>query len=287
MASSKESSPCAGSGSKSKQERIRDNQRRSRARRQEYLADLERRLRDSHTVCRDADLQKSAFLDLQRENGCLRHLLTLSGVSPDVIETFIRQHAAPDEPNGTPASSMRQLKPRLQISPSHLAPSQRPADHSRSTSAQSHRTNRSPSGDSATTTSTNFGSHDDRKLYGNTLTSQGQHSQDLGFAPQMSLDWLFEQPSTMSANRGGEDFFCCDSFLVPSNGALLENDSNSVLCSVARDLISQYDIPPQDMETIKLKLATGFSRSTSPSSGCRVNNQLLFQVLNEVSAKYG
>lgn len=44
--------PPAADQTKTKQERIRDNQRRSRARRQEYLSDLEKRLSECQLTCK-------------------------------------------------------------------------------------------------------------------------------------------------------------------------------------------------------------------------------------------
>ena len=99
--------------SRTKQERVRDNQRRSRARRQEYTTDLERRFRDNQTRCRDADLQKSAFLDLQKENSSLRYLLMMAGVSSDLIDTFV--HQSNGRQSSEPSFSGRQLKPKLHV----------------------------------------------------------------------------------------------------------------------------------------------------------------------------
>ena len=117
MASSQGDSPSSTAlVPKSKQERIRDNQRRSRARRQEYLEDLEQRLRDCHSTCREADLQRAAFLDLQRENNYLRELLKLAGLSTNLIDSFIRQHAlTPPQRQTDGPGCMRQLKPKIQV----------------------------------------------------------------------------------------------------------------------------------------------------------------------------
>ncbi|OQV08973.1 hypothetical protein CLAIMM_13165 isoform 1 [Cladophialophora immunda] len=71
----------------SKQQRVRDNQRRSRARRREYLAELENQLQQCHIICREADLQRNAFAELQAENARLRDLLKNAGISPDDVES--------------------------------------------------------------------------------------------------------------------------------------------------------------------------------------------------------
>ena len=96
------------------QARIRDNQRRSRARRQEYLRDLERRLRECYVACREAELQRSAFQELQAENPRLRELLGLVGVSKALIQAFVRHDDAQVQ---SPTSALRQLKPKLAVPP--------------------------------------------------------------------------------------------------------------------------------------------------------------------------
>ncbi|OAP59090.1 hypothetical protein AYL99_06388 [Fonsecaea erecta] len=98
-------------GTKSKQERIRDNQRRSRARRQEYLAGLENRVKECQVSCREADLQRAAYADLQIENARLRDLLHYVGISPDVVENFGR-HGIQALPSNPAALAPRQIKPR-------------------------------------------------------------------------------------------------------------------------------------------------------------------------------
>ena len=105
---------------KSKQERLRDNQRRSRARRQEHLADLERRLKEYYVICRDADIQRVAVTDLQAENARLRELLNHAGISSDVVESFGRLSVSAHVGQGT-ALAHRQIKPNFQnsILPKH------------------------------------------------------------------------------------------------------------------------------------------------------------------------
>ena len=94
----------------SKQAGICNNQRRSRARRQEYIAGLEQRLRDCHTTCREADLLRSAFVDLQKKNDLLRALLSFAGVTSDNIDSFVRQEDHPNSPQRSePVASMRKF----------------------------------------------------------------------------------------------------------------------------------------------------------------------------------
>src|ERR1700744_4814614 len=114
MGSDCSSSP-ASAAPKSKQERIRDNQRRSRARRQEYLADLERRLKECHVACREAELQRTAFADLQVENARLRDLLHYAGINSDFVDGFPRQNTSIQGGHAAAvAVAHRQIRPKFQ-----------------------------------------------------------------------------------------------------------------------------------------------------------------------------
>lgn len=77
--------------------RIRDNQRRSRARRKEYLQELEARLRQ----CELQGIEASAEIQLAArrvadENKKLRMLLNQNGVGDDNIEAYLQSMASPD-----------------------------------------------------------------------------------------------------------------------------------------------------------------------------------------------
>ena len=98
---------------KSRQERIRDNQRRSRARSREYLADIERRLEEYQVACREAELQRVALADLQLENAHLRDLLTYVGINADVVERSCRQNISQHGVTEI-AATQRQIRPKYQ-----------------------------------------------------------------------------------------------------------------------------------------------------------------------------
>ena len=101
---------------KSRQERIRDNQRRSRARRQKYVADLERRLEECHATSREADLQLAAFADLEAQNARLLELLTDMGASAELVDAY--RHGTPQHPAYMGNAPFRRIKPRLRSLPS-------------------------------------------------------------------------------------------------------------------------------------------------------------------------
>lgn len=74
--------------------RVRENQRRSRARRKEYIQHLEQRLRsfESQGVVASQEIQQ-AGRKVAKENSLLRLLLLLRGVTQDEIEDFLKSHA--------------------------------------------------------------------------------------------------------------------------------------------------------------------------------------------------
>ena len=82
--------------------RIRNNQRRSRARRKEYVEDLEQRLRqfERHGVEATTEVQTAAR-KVARENVLLRALLVTKGVSNNEIDEYLR--AKPYNPDIIPA----------------------------------------------------------------------------------------------------------------------------------------------------------------------------------------
>jgi len=59
---------------------------------------------------------------------------------------------------------------------------------------------------------------------------------------------------------------------------------NTTFCTIAEKLVDQYNSRGLDVSEIKQKLREGFFRSNS-EEGCRVQNQILFQVLDEISGQ--
>lgn len=62
-----------------------------------------------------------------------------------------------------------------------------------------------------------------------------------------------------------------------------EDVLNTTLCALAVELINQYNTRGVETEEIRRKLWAGFRRGLSSGGGCRVQNQVLFQVLDEIS----
>ncbi|KJF60433.1 uncharacterized protein CIMG_12404 [Coccidioides immitis RS] len=94
--------------------RVRDNQRRSRARRKEYIQDLEQRLRAFEKLGVEATLEvQAAGRKVAAENALLRSLLRIRGVTDFEVEHYLRAHRI------TPGSEISvAASPSLSQSPS-------------------------------------------------------------------------------------------------------------------------------------------------------------------------
>ncbi|EEP79776.1 predicted protein [Uncinocarpus reesii 1704] len=81
-----------------KDTRVRDNQRRSRARRKEYIRDLERRLGAFEKLGVQATLEvQLAGRKVAAENALLRSLLKSRGITDEEVEAFLKAHREPTE----------------------------------------------------------------------------------------------------------------------------------------------------------------------------------------------
>lgn len=280
---------------KSKQERIRDNQRRSRARRQEYLAELERRLKECHITCREAELQRAAFADLQVENARLRDLLTFAGVSPEVVENYGRQSSIPSRPGYVAATtaSHRQIKPKF--------PPANVPRHSHAMGMIKQEPHVARGGPTSTSSSTTLCTpvpalHPPHEAFpfqdGQYRTSfmaipatDASNPAPMSIiSPVSSFEWTFGSDSE-AATASNEGSYCCDTFHVPPNGALVADIGTTVPCSATKTVIDQYHATPLEMEKIKTRLATAFGQTGFPEPGSRVENPKLWEVLHEMHTK--
>lgn len=86
--------------------RIRDNQRRSRARHKEYVHDLEQRIEGFEKQGVQATLEvQAAGRKVVEENKLLRSLLGLRGVADAEVEDYLQTHKARTDPVGGPLST--------------------------------------------------------------------------------------------------------------------------------------------------------------------------------------
>lgn len=94
-----------------------------------------------------------------------------------------------------------------------------------------------------------------------------------------------QRPAEPQSQTSGpaEPSLCCPAGKAPASSFPTDDDVlNTTLCAIAEDLIGQYNTRDVDMDGIRQRLCSGF-RSGQSADGCRVQNHLLFQVLDEIS----
>ena len=275
----------------SKQARIRDNQRRSRARRQEHLQDLERRLSECHITCREAELRLTAFKELQIENGRLRQLLEILGVNENLVNTFVHQDTAAT-PGSSNTPALRQLKPKITLTPNLAKPSPALKNAVTANDNLTSLAGLSPASTSTSSLPTSFystwssnldasGCYPRRDTPGTSPSNfpVPEHVRNPSFLPQ------FNEGTMYAGGVCSDDSFRCMVFGNKATGPLQASHENTVLCSLAKEMIDQYNINGEDFEQIKNRLAAGFAPPARPGESCRVNNQLLFEILNDISGR--
>jgi len=279
---SSDGSARAFSTAKSKQERVRDNQRRSRARRQEYLAELERRLNECSITCREAELQRTAFVDLQTENARLRALLEFAGVTADVVENFgrdaLNQHLA--DPNTT---SLRLLKPKY------------PITEGIGNQVGLTVSNQEPDPTSPTQHLGFLGPREPTETY-TSLPNQLPYNAMVTAAP---LTAISNQPNTalysttyewLQSSDGGsvttasDGTFTGDSFHTTSNDSQ-SYESCNVLSPLSKAMLDRYSPNPAEMEEIRRRLAMAYGQPKMENPGFQIHDQVLLHILNDVNAK--
>lgn len=89
---------------------MRDNQRRCRARKVEYVAELERKLQECQTAGarRDVETYQSIAQRLMEENKKLKELLNRAGVSKTHVEAYLGENSKKVTQEGSVASNEAQ-----------------------------------------------------------------------------------------------------------------------------------------------------------------------------------
>ncbi|KAJ6036580.1 hypothetical protein N7540_000859 [Penicillium herquei] len=212
--------------------RVRENQRKSRARKQEYVRELEQRIGACKEEAQQKDIENRLKIQkIEAENRHLQTLLRSLGVSSDLVQRYVQlagEGAAVDRKLAIPAISRSKdtiYSTSDNATKSCLTPGplRTPTSETKEDPSPSHENTTNPS------------------LCGCSTKEQTENS------------W-------------------------PSDDNLL----NTTLCSIADDLICQYNARGTDIDEIRQRLWAGFRKGQS-GDGCRVQNNILFQVLDEIS----
>ncbi|KAL4780022.1 hypothetical protein BJX76DRAFT_61806 [Aspergillus varians] len=229
--------------------RVRDNQRKSRARRHDHLRDLEQKVFGLQKELDRRDVEhRLAIQRLEAENKKLRSLHFSTGVSSAALEAYLQTVDNPIMAQkiaipAIPAIHRLPAEARLQDDKSQCAQPCSSVRNEEPTSSEN------PIGTSKGNT--------DRKLESNYGISDESRGPELPPFCACSEDELQS---------------------LPINERVL----NTTFCAIAEKLVDQYNSRGVDVSEIKRKLREGFLRSSS-EEGCRVQNQILFQVLDEIS----
>ncbi|KAJ5526905.1 hypothetical protein N7513_011064 [Penicillium frequentans] len=195
--------------------RVRENQRKSRARKQEYVRELEQQLAVHREQTQQKDIEhRLAIQRLEAENQNLKTLLGSLGVSADLIHQYVTlagQGTVMDHKVAIPATPRPKKEATSMLSCDKVV--SRPP---------------SPPGDKSLP------------------RAGGLNSVSLQL-PSRAIGYVL----------------------------------NTTLCAIAEDLIAQCNARGTDIEELRQRLCSGFSKGQG--DGCRVQNNILFQILDEIS----
>ncbi|KAJ5085789.1 hypothetical protein N7532_010560 [Penicillium argentinense] len=236
-------SPDSSQKKKDRLARVRENQRKSRAKKQEYLQELEQKLVTCQNEARQRDIaHRLALQKVEAENRHLKTLLGSLGISTELLQQYVQladQGAAIDRKVAIPA--MQRSANTSSTEPANEGESFPPSD----------------------------------RLTKKALAEGGQVHDPIAGATKKSADEDLRSPDPpLCKCAPGER----DLASGPVDGDVL----NTTLCAIAEELISQYNTRGTDLEEIRQRLWAGFQSGVT-GDGCRVQNTVLFQVLDEIS----
>ncbi|KAH1487970.1 hypothetical protein LV164_000630 [Aspergillus fumigatus] len=334
--------------------RIRENQRRSRARKQEHIRDLEQKLACLQEQVHKKDVEHRLVAQrLEMENRKLRYLLSYSGIPPQTVEEYLRTSDDPAVTQKVAIPALRRsefqsenLRQEMKCSRpcggkssntvsdfqngddgheirNGVIPASRPSEIQPEVRCQEQNCSRTCSGRLQEVQEKPRSTFDpvmtanvvlpplqrpeiqpeapcqETKPFSHCSSSSDRSERDASTAAvQNQLLAKVEpsdtpEPSGKTTSREARDPSerprlppLCDcapsdnqTDRFPSNGDVL----NTTLCAIADELIQQYNTRGMDITEIRKKLWAGFSKGLTTEEGCRVQNQILFQVLDEIS----
>ncbi|KAL2848611.1 hypothetical protein BJX68DRAFT_99532 [Aspergillus pseudodeflectus] len=223
--------------------RVRENQRKSRARRQDHLHDLEQKVLGLQKELDRRDVEnRLAVQKLEAENKKLRDLLSASGVPSDALNAYLQRM-------DNPVMAQKVAIPALQRSNMKTA----------SSCAQ--------------------------KLTSESCTSDIPEDKNTTIETTTNIATEVRPGKAEKTPAPEIESFCGCS---PEEGLeslpISERVLNTTFCGIAEQLVEQYNTRGVDISEIREKLREGFFRGLA-EEGCRVQNQILFQVLDEISGQ--
>ncbi|KAJ5482061.1 hypothetical protein N7475_000873 [Penicillium sp. IBT 31633x] len=245
--------------------RIRNNQRRSRAKRLEYVRGLEEKAKKyDELIASNSSPSLSAFDQLQSQNAWMKGLLATLGINMNSLDA--PQESIPDnEPNTTMASTVQWPPFHTLWSGGTNGPkvtswltgdfgAQEWAENPVPVSfwEQGNRSTLSP----------------DMGVHFNALSLLNENN-------DMANPELFPVEPTLEASPP-QVVQATPEATVPSN-------SNTTLCSLACQWVIQCNTKGVELDVLYFRMERGFKQGNNPLEGCRVDNDVLLSVLRDIS----
>ncbi|KAJ5130893.1 uncharacterized protein N7515_006932 [Penicillium bovifimosum] len=237
--------------------RVRENQRKSRARKQEHVKELEQRLAAFKEQAQQKDIEhRLATQKIEAENRHLKALLGSLGVSTASIQQYLQEAEEGANINRKVAI------PAIQRAKGEDGLSLATRD----------------------TRSLNLSTAIPCALKDEAKTAELPTASKDTCASTVAQPTC--QPSGPTQQEEGKEkdpalCGCRDEREVPETVSD-EDVLNSTLCAIAEEMISQYNTKGVDVDEIRRRIWSGF-RAGANGTGCRVQNHILFQVLDDIS----
>lgn len=242
---------------------MRENQQKSRARKQQYIQELEQNVAACRTQAHQKDIEhRISIQEFKTENAKLRHWLLSLGVQASHIDEYLRG-------NSDPAVSRKVAIPKQ-------------PDLSGDTALGK---SNSPCTSSSSTRASNCCVGNSGNAVGSTKSASGPSFSSPTLTNELCDYKSVDHVSTDSATPISYESICDGSSISGGCAPWPENENilNTTLCAVAAELINQFNTRGVEIAEIKSKLWKGFRKGTSAAEPCRVQNQVLFEVLDEIS----
>jgi len=261
-------------------ERMRNNQRRSRAKRKAYVAELEEKIRRYETSESESATGHSIQY-LMKENDTLRRLLLSMGLGNDFLAAYINASGVA----GDMLKNAVQSDEQATLDDTNCCRTDRlPREQDTSASAPlAEKQALSP-----LETCLNIDAVDSNLLFqqGNQLISPRVVETISLEAPfdtssyfgDIESTWQIQGPSPMTsiAAQGEDKVDTIEGSKIPWD------DEDTTLCSVAFSLIMTSNRKGYSTADLDLKLRVGYRNTHATFEGCRIDNRTLIRVLTEI-----
>ncbi|CAI7580745.1 unnamed protein product [Penicillium discolor] len=228
--------------------RIRNNQRRSRAKRLDYIRDLEEKAQKyDELIASTPSPSLSKFDKLQSENAWMRGLLATLGFNFNSVDP--------------PPGSIHDSEPNM------VSAITAPV----ATSVETHQFMENPTPLSFWEQWDSSGLPPDMGLDFNIplLSNENNHLNNLDTLSAEATEPNLEPSRYQGTQEATETS-------PPSN-------MNTTLCSLACQWVIQCNTKGVELDVLYFRMESGFKQGNNPLEGCRVDNQVLIKVLTEIS----